>query len=131
MDYKSIPEAFEREKYLEYQDIHGSVDIYNRRRNVPIEFKTSRTDINEPKSFHIEQLKYHMTMLNASDGYMLYQCLYHFGNKLFKDFRITMSSSKRADQRKKLVDEINSLKKGLDARDLSLAREISNDIGLN
>jgi hypothetical protein len=49
--------TFEREKYIEYQDIQGSVDIYDRRRNIPLEFKTTRaSDIKEPKSFHVEQL---------------------------------------------------------------------------
>jgi hypothetical protein len=64
--------TFEREKYIEFEDIQGSVDIYDRRRNIPLEFKTTRaSDIKEPKSFHVDQLKYYMAILEAPEGYML------------------------------------------------------------
>ena len=67
--FLSDKRTFEREKYLEYQDIQGSVDIYDRRRNTPLEFKTTRaSDIKEPKSFHVEQLKYYMAILEAPEG---------------------------------------------------------------
>jgi hypothetical protein len=68
--------TFEREKHLEFKDIQGSVDIYDRRRNIPLEFKTSRaSDIKEPKIWNVEQLKYYMAMLDVPEGYMLYQLL--------------------------------------------------------
>lgn len=74
--FLSDKRTFEREKYIEYQDIQGSVDIYDRRRNIPLEFKTTRvSDIREAKRFHVEQLKYYMSMLDAPEGYMLYQLL--------------------------------------------------------
>ena len=56
--FRSDKRTFEIEKYVEHQDIQGSVDIYDRRRNIPLEFKTIRTsDIKEPKSFHVEAVK--------------------------------------------------------------------------
>ena len=99
--------TFEREKYVEHCDIQGSVDIYDRKRNIPLEFKTSRSaDIKEPKNFQVEQLKYYMSILDAQEGYMLYQCLLHFGDKPFKAFKITMNAQERSDQRNKLVREV-------------------------
>jgi hypothetical protein len=87
-----------------YQDIQGSVDIYDRRRNIPLEFKTTRaSDIKEPKSFHVEQLKYYMSILGAEEGYMIYQLLMHFEETPFKAFRITMNANERKEQRDKLV----------------------------
>ena len=57
--YRSDRRTFEIEKYVEIEDvglyIQGSVDIYDRKRNIPLEFKTTRSsDIKEPKKFHVE-----------------------------------------------------------------------------
>jgi CRISPR/Cas system-associated exonuclease Cas4 (RecB family) len=124
--------TFEREKYIEYEDIQGSVDIYDRKRNIPLEFKTTRaSDIKEPKSFHVEQLKYYMSILGAEEGYMIYQLLMHFEETPFKAFRITMNANERKEQRDKLVREINSLKRAMEARDPSLARSVEKDPSLN
>lgn len=112
---------------------NSSFRTYDRRRNTPLEFKTTRaSDIKEPKSFHVEQLKYYMAMLDALQGYMLYQLLMHFGEKPFKAFRITMNAQQRQAQLKKLVTEINSLKRAMKGSgDPSLARSVEKDPSLN
>ena len=130
--FLSDKRTFEREKYIEFEDIQGSVDIYDRRRNIPLEFKTTRaSDIREPKSFHVEQLKNYMAILEASDGYMLYQLLMHFGQTPFKAFRITMNAQERRNQREKLVTEITSLKRAIEKGDPSMARSVEKDHSLN
>ncbi len=130
--FLSDKRTFEREKYIEYEDIQGSVDIYDRRRNTPLEFKTTRaSDIKEPKSFHVEQLKYYMAMLEASEGYLLYQLLMHFGEKPFKAFRIILNAQERKNQREKLVTEINSLKRAMEKGDPSITRSVEKDPSLN
>jgi CRISPR/Cas system-associated exonuclease Cas4 (RecB family) len=130
--FLSDKRTFEREKYVEYEDIQGSVDIHDRRRNIPLEFKTTRaSDIKEPKSFHVEQLKYYISILGAEQGYLIYQLLMHFGDTPFKSFKITMNAQERKDQRDKLVKEINSLKRAMEAGDPSLARPVNNDPSLN
>lgn len=130
--FLSNKRMFEREKYVEFEDIQGSVDIYDRRRNIPLEFKTTRaSDIREPKSFHVEQLKNYMSILGAQQGYMIYQLLLHFGQKPFKTFRITMSAGERQAQRDKLVKEVNSLKRAMEVGDPSLARSVNKDPDLN
>jgi|GEM_PF-1231792 len=132
MLYRTDKRTFEIEKYVEHQDIQGSVDIHDRRRNIPLEFKTTRaSDIKKPKSFHVEQLKYYMAMLDAPEGYMLYQLLMHFGNTPFKTFQILMNAQERKDQRDKLVKEVNSLKRAMEAGDPSLARSVRQDPDLN
>jgi hypothetical protein len=114
---------FEREKHLKYWGITGSVDIYDKIRNIPQEFKTTRAfDILEPKPWHIQQLKYYMAMLGASQGYVLYQRLMHFGDRPFKAFKITMNEQERKEQLDKLVEEADSLKMALEFRDPSLIR---------
>ncbi|MPZ05854.1 MAG: hypothetical protein GEU26_05445 [Nitrososphaeraceae archaeon] len=130
--FRSDKRTFEIEKYVEFKDILGSVDIYDRKRNIPIEFKTSRaSDIKEPKSFHVDQLKYYMSMLGAEQGYIIYQLLMHFEDTPFKTFRILMNAQERKDQRDKLVKEVNSLKRAIEARDPSLARPVNHDPSLN
>jgi hypothetical protein len=129
--FLSDKRTFEREKYIEYEDIQGSVDIYDRRRNIPLELKTTRaSEIQEPKTFHVEQLKYYMSILGAEEGYMIYQLLMHFDKTPFKSFRVTMNAQERIDQRLKLVRETNSLKRAIDAGDPSLARPVYNDPSL-
>ena len=130
--FRSDKRTFEIEKYVEHQDIQGSVDIYDRRRNIPLEFKTTRaSDIKEPKSFHVEQLKYYMSMLESSEGYVIYQLLMHFGETPLRYFRILMNAQERKDQRDKLVKEVNSLKRAMEAGDPSLARSVEKDRSLN
>lgn len=130
--FLSDKRTFELEKYVEFEDIQGSVDIFDRRRNIPLEFKTTRaSDIKEPKSFHVEQIKYYMAMLGASQGIVLYQLLMHFENTPFKTFHILMNAQERKDQRDKLVKEVNSLKRAMEAGDPSLARSVRQDPDLN
>jgi hypothetical protein len=72
-----------------------------------------------------------MAMLNATEGYMLYQLLMHFGERPFKAFRITMNAQERRSQREKLVTEINSLKRAMEKGDPSIARSVEKDPSLN
>lgn len=130
--YKQDKRTFEIEKYVEFKDILGSVDIYDRKRNIPLEFKTTRaSDIKEPKSFHVKQLRCYMAMLDSSEGYILYQLLMHFGDTPFKAFKITMNAQERKDQLDKLVEEADSLKIAMEAGDPSLARSVEKDPSLN
>src|SRR5207253_663773 len=79
--FMSNPGRYEKEKYVEYNDIEGSIDIFDKKRNTPIEFITLRSsNIDKPKSFQEEQLRYYMAMQNSPVGYMMYQCLMHFGS---------------------------------------------------
>jgi hypothetical protein len=40
--FMSNPGRYEKEKYVEHNDIEGSIDIFDKKRNTPIEFKTLR-----------------------------------------------------------------------------------------
>ena len=71
-----------------------------------------------------------MSILGAEEGYMVYQLLMHFDETPFRTFRITMSAQERMNQRLKLVREINSLKKAMEAENPSLARSVDKDPSL-
>jgi hypothetical protein len=130
--FLSDKRTFEQEKYIEFEDIQGSVDIYDRKRNIPLEFKTTRaSEIKEPKIFHVEQLRYYMSLLDAEEGYMIYQLLMHFDRTPFRSFRIIMNEEQRKEQREKLLRETSSLKKAMEVRDPALARAVDKDSSLN
>jgi CRISPR/Cas system-associated exonuclease Cas4 (RecB family) len=130
--FMSDPRRYEKEKYVEYNDIEGSIDIFDKKRNTPIEFKTLRSsNIDKPKGFQEEQLRYYMAMQNSPIGYMVYQCLMHFGNSPWRRFRVTMTEQQRKDQLEKLVREMISLQNAMRAKDPSIARGIYLDNDLN
>ena len=130
--FMSNPGMFEKEKYVEYNDIVGSIDIFDKKRNTPLEFKTLRASkIDKPKSFQEEQLRYYMAMQNTPNGYMIYQCLMNFGNDAWRQFKVTMTEQERKDQLEKLAREIQALKFAMENNDPSLVRGVYSDEGLS
>jgi hypothetical protein len=130
--YRSDKRTFEIEKYVEYRDIQGSVDIYDRRNNIPLEFKTTRaSDIKEPKFWHSEQLRYYMGLLGAKQGILIYQLLMHFGETPFRAFKISMNAKERKHQRDKLVREVDSLKRATEAGSPALVSSVRKNPALN
>ena len=130
--FMNNPGRYEKEKYVEHNDIEGSIDIFDKKRNTPIEFKTLRSsNIDKPKSFQEEQLRYYMAMQNSPIGYMIYQCIMHFGDSPWREFKVTMTEQQRKDQLEKLVREITSLQNAMKAKDPSLARNVYQDKELN
>ena len=69
-------------------------------------------------------------MLNASTGYMLYQCLMNFENKPWKIFKVIMTAEERKEQLSKLVDETERLQAAKKMKDPSLARHVYYDENL-
>jgi hypothetical protein len=126
--FMSNPRRFEKEKYVEYNDIQGSIDIFDKKKNTPIEFKSLRSsNIDKPKNFQEEQLRYYMAMQNSPIGYMVYQCLMHFGTSPWRIFKVTMTEQERKGQLEKLVRETRFLQDALKASDPSLARGVYSD----
>jgi hypothetical protein len=130
--FMSNPGRFEKEKYVEHSKIVGSIDLFDKHRNTPLEFKTLRSSkIDEPKSFQEEQLRYYMAMQNSPTGYMIYQCLMNFGEDAWRQFKVTMTEQQMKEQLEKLVIEIQSLKFAMENNDPSLVRGVYSDEGLN
>lgn len=130
--FMSNPGRYEKEKYVEHNGIEGSIDVFDKKRNTPIEFKTLRSsNIDKPKSFQEEQLRYYTAMQDSPIGYMIYQCIMHFGNSPWKRFKVIMTEQQRKEQLEKLVREITSLQNAMKAKDPSLARNVYLDRELN
>lgn len=123
---------FEVEKYVEYEGIQGSVDIFDKKKNEPLEFKTLRAaTIKEPKIFHLEQLMNYMAILDAPVGQIIYQCLLQFDTNPFKSFEITMTPDDRKNQLSKLSEEIKALQSAVNMKDPGLVRGVYSDSGMN
>lgn len=130
--FMSSPGRFEKEKYVEHNDIVGSIDIFDKKRNSPLEFKTLRSSkIDKPKRFQEEQLRYYMAMQHSPTGYMIYQCLMNFSNDAWRQFKVTMTEEQRRDQLEKLAREIKALAYAMENKDPSLARGVYSDEGLS
>src|SRR5574341_976909 len=128
----------ERARFLKdhFVDINtcpvAHIDVYDTENNIPIEMKGIRkASIDQPKDFHVEQLKYYMAMVNAHKGIILYQLLMNFKDTPFKEFVITMDDKQLAEQRAKLLKESAGFVKALIDKDAKLARAVINDQDLN
>ena len=75
--------------------------------------------VNQPKSFHLEQLMYYMAMLDVSVGQIIYQCLLQYGGNPFLSFEITMTENEKVQQFTKLKEEIVSLQRAIELKDPS------------
>lgn len=124
--YRGYKKRFEREKWVEHMDIIGHVDLYDKRRNVPIEFKTTTAEslLTKPNSYNLEQLKYYMSILDSNSGTLIYQYLSRHVKPKWNKFTIEMSQWERREQLGKLVQEMTSMKSAIKAKDPSQARAI-------
>jgi hypothetical protein len=140
--YRANRGRFECEKYLEHCGIVGTVDIYDKHRNIPIEFKTYRAGVwdsapilSKPMAYAQDQLMYYMAMLDSPVGHMIYQFLAqpraNGVDIVFKEFEIEMSQHERREKLGQLVQEVTTLKNAIKTKDPSIARAIYDNKNLN
>lgn len=65
--------------------INGHIDVFNKQKNIPVEFKTYRSGSTDklPKWHQLDQLMSYMTGQNAEYGILLYQLLMRFDDGVF------------------------------------------------
>lgn len=125
-------ERFEMEKKVTYNLVQGHVDIYDKIDNVPIEFKSSNVgNLEKPYSFHEQQLKHYMAILNADRGVILYFFLQNKNGQHFKEFEITMTPQERLDQLQKMIVQAALQNEALISGDPHIAHAILNNPDLN
>lgn len=113
-------------------DITAHIDIYDQKNNIPVECKGIRkASIEQPYTFHVQQLKYYMAMTGAEKGIILYQLIMHFKDKPFKEFLITLDEVQRAAEKQKLLREAKAFARAVKAKDPMLAHGIIKDEDLN
>lgn len=126
------PDRFEIEKEVMFNGVTGHVDLYDVQNNIPIECKSMRVaKVENPKSFHVEQLKDYMTMLGASTGVILYQCLLNFDDKPFVEFEVHMTQKELDERMNDIGLRYRLHKKALDKKDAMLAPYVLKDPNMN
>lgn len=131
-DEKSLKQLKEKFGIDPSVSVVAHIDIYNKRDNIPVEMKGIRkADIDQPKPFHVQQLKYYMAMTGADTGIILYQLLLNFKDKPFKEFIITMTPEQREAEKQKLIKEMKSFGRALATGDPKKAHAVINDEELN
>lgn len=124
--------SFEIEKEINFNGIIGHVDLYDSAHNIPIECKSMRVkEVKQPKSHHIQQLKYYMAMLGANKGVILYQCLLNFDEKPFVEFEIEMSAKEREDLLDLMINQKIFYEKNLEEKTPMKADNVFHDPNLN
>jgi CRISPR/Cas system-associated exonuclease Cas4 (RecB family) len=125
-------EEFEIEKKISTTTgIVGSVDIYIKAENKPVEYKTTRSARkNLPKSFHIEQLKRYMAILNSPDGVLFYQLINDFSDDPFLQFDIHITEEEKREVLKNMEYDRIEWEEAIKNKDPSIARAIMGSTSL-
>lgn len=112
----------------------GKIDLYDRKTQVPLEFKfpTSNEEITEPKSYHLQQLKYYMTMQNSAYGVLLYFPPDHdMQLEVISAFLVSMNDEELYTEHKKLISNALAVHKAIASRDPTQASHVAYDRSLS
>lgn len=124
---------YQSEYKLFYKGLSGSVDVYDRVNNIPLEYKTPRKEgpLKEPQSYNVEQLKTYMSILGAESGYLEYQFI---TNKLKNDliynyqpFWIDMTKDEHKEHLETMLGKLQNLKEGVEAAQPALTDGVWNN----
>jgi CRISPR/Cas system-associated exonuclease Cas4 (RecB family) len=124
------PNRFRSEVEVQYEQVRGRIDIYDKMLNNIIDIKTSKSQkiLLRPFKFHEKQVKYYMAIMDSDEGQIIYQ-MNNFSS--YRSFPIYMN----AEQRRRVLEELKSearfLQKAIDARDPLLAKGIYDDRDIN
>ena len=124
--FMMYPERFRSEKEIQYGNVRGKIDIYDKLLNNVVDVKTSKSQkiLLKPFKFHEEQVRYYLAISGSEQGQIIYH-MDKFG-KYFV-FPIYMTDKERMNQLEKLEHEAGLLQNAIDRRDPSIVKGIYND----
>ena len=124
------PDRFRSEVEVQYDQVRGRIDIYDKILNNVIDIKTSKSQkiLLKPFSFHEKQVRYYMAMMGSNEGQIIYQMNNFSG---YRSFPIYMNAEQRRLVLEEIQSEAHSLKNAIDTRDPSLAKGIYLDREIN
>ncbi len=104
----------------------GKIDLCYTKSNLPLEIKfpTTKEKIIKPRSYHLQQLKYYMTMENSNEGGLFYMSE---TAETQGSFRITMIDDVLYMEHKKLISEALALHEAVILHDPERASHIAYD----
>jgi PD-(D/E)XK nuclease superfamily len=124
------PDRFRTEMHVQYKNIQGKVDIFDKHLNNVIDTKTSKSQkvLLKPFKFHEEQVRSYMAMTGSEEGQVIYQ-MNNFGK--YSVFPIYMTAEERKTQLEKLESEAKSVLNAINVSDPSLVKGIYDDSDIN
>lgn len=119
---------FEKEYLVVYEGLSGSVDVYDKRYNIPMEYKTPRKDgpLAEPASYNLEQLKTYMAMLNSQYGYLQLQFIVG-KNVDYQHFWIEMTEQERKDKLELMLSRLENIETAVRLEEPAAADAVYNN----
>jgi hypothetical protein len=127
--FMMFPNRFKLEMQIQYENVKGTIDVYDRHLHAIIEVKTTKSNIMlKPTRWDEQQLKYYMSMMDSEEGAVIYQM--NNASK-YLIFPIRMDELERKPLLKILQQEAGSLEHAIETRDPWAAKAIYDDQELN
>ncbi len=72
--FMMFPNRFKLEMQIQYENVKGTIDIYDKLLHIVIDVKTTKSNIMlKPTRWDEQQLKYYMSMIDSEEGAVIYQ----------------------------------------------------------
>ena len=72
--FMMFPDRFKLEMQIQYENVKGTIDIYDKLLHIVIDVKTTKSNIMlKPTRWDEQQLKYYMSLMDSEEGAVIYQ----------------------------------------------------------
>jgi hypothetical protein len=72
--FMMFPNRFKLEMQIQYENVKGTIDIYDKLLHIVIDVKTTKSNIMlKPTRWDEQQLKYYMSIMDSEEGAVIYQ----------------------------------------------------------
>ncbi|MGA9151202.1 MAG: hypothetical protein WBZ36_11540 [Candidatus Nitrosopolaris sp.] len=123
--FMMFPERFRCQMHIQYENVIGRIDVYDRPFRTVIEIKTSNsTYMLKPNNWDVKQLRYYLSMTGCEEGVIIYQLNVPMKYVIFP---IHMNEIEHKQELEKLKNEARSLYHAIETRDPSAAKAIYDD----
>jgi len=123
--FMMFPNRFKLEMQIQYENVKGTIDIYDKLLHTVIDVKTTKSNIMlKPNRWDEQQLRYYMSMVDSEEGAVIYQM--NNASK-YLIFPIRMNELQRKEHLGKLVEEARSFQHAIDLGDPSLLKGVYDD----
>ena len=120
-----FPDRFKLEMQIQYENVKGTIDIYDKLLHIVIDVKTTKLNIMlKPTRWDQQQLKYYMSLMDSEEGAVIYQM--NNASK-YLIFPILMNELQRKRHLAKLLEEARSFQHAVDLGDPSLLEGVYDD----
>ena len=123
--FMMFPNRFKLEMQIQYENVKGTIDIYDKLLHIVIDVKTTKSNIMlKPTRWDEQQLKYYMSIMDSEEGAVIYQM--NNASK-YMIFPILMNELQRKQHLAKLLEEARSFQHAIDLGDPSLLEGVYDD----